>query len=334
MEQFNESVYTINFNGNVIGNKCALFSFKDCLIKLRTPEEMLLSSSPWYVSSCNVRFKLEELVSSGYTILVFSDYEEFSLSEFEQTAKEFSQLIYLIPMSFYYCSKNDIFSKPRCQLLKELSISKDSFYVGKSTQIAGAYNKDILFSMNYEIPNYLASNYFKHDLTKHSYYWFEPKEIILQEDPDYTSNNQEIIIMVGPPGSRKSYIAKKTGYEIVHPGNAAKCKSECIKYIKEGKSVVIDDCHPKHADRDRYIKIANKYNIPFKVVYIEMSQAMAKHLCKYRFLTEGIEFNEKKLEAYYRKFEYPIYIGLQNTDNYIKRKSTISEEDELIRMYL
>jgi bifunctional polynucleotide phosphatase/kinase len=92
-------------------------------------------------------------------------------------------------------------------------------------------------------------------------------------------SDQEIVMMVGYPGSGKSTIAitvfgNNEKYTILHGDDlktAAKIKRETIRVLKEGKSVVIDATNPTVEKRSVYINLAKMFNVKTRCIHVNTS---------------------------------------------------------------
>lgn len=96
----------------------------------------------------------------------------------------------------------------------------------------------------------------------------------------------QMIILVGCPGSGKSYFASnKLGchdhVKIINRdtlGTWQKCVNEAKKYLEElHYSVVIDNTNPDKESRKRFIEVAQILNIPCRVFLMNVSKEHAKH---------------------------------------------------------
>jgi len=95
-----------------------------------------------------------------------------------------------------------------------------------------------------------------------------------------------MILMVGCPGSGKSYFASnKLGChgrtKIISRdalGSQAKCVDEIKGYLKRCRmSVVVDNTNPDVESRKRFIDLAKSMNIPVRVFWMNTSKEHAKH---------------------------------------------------------
>lgn len=108
-------------------------------------------------------------------------------------------------------------------------------------------------------------------------------------------DKQELIIMVGRPGSGKSEIAKKiestTKYVYISRdicGTQLKCLKMMKDAIKDGKSVIIDNTNPSKKSRGEYIKDGKNANkdIYVRVLIMDIPEKLSKHLNYYRTQTK------------------------------------------------
>jgi bifunctional polynucleotide phosphatase/kinase len=107
-------------------------------------------------------------------------------------------------------------------------------------------------------------------------------KIIIPKIP--LSNEKEIIIMVGYPGSGKTTIAKhicKNNNYIHIAGDtfksiSSKMKKAAVEYIKDAKSIIFDATHSNIKKRKEFIDFSNKYNYKVKCIYVTTSRLISK----------------------------------------------------------
>ena len=147
-----------------------------------------------------------------------------------------------------------------------------------------------------------------------------PEELFPFDKKDTTivikpSETQEIVIMVGMPGSGKSHLAKtftkpfskpftKTNYVIIE-GDIYKTSEKMIKaaipHLDKGTSVVFDATNPTREKRKEYITVAERYKIPVRCIYMNtsMEEAIARNNLREKPVPR-IVYN-----VYNKKFQVP-----------------------------
>lgn len=92
-----------------------------------------------------------------------------------------------------------------------------------------------------------------------------------------STNVQEVIVMVGFPGSGKTTISKqfeRQGYSIAH-GDELKTSGKMIKFAKtcvmQGKSIVFDATNGPRKKRAEYIDFAKQHGLPIKCILMTTS---------------------------------------------------------------
>ena len=61
-----------------------------------------------------------------------------------------------------------------------------------------------------------------------------------------------------------------------------KCQKVATEFLKNGKSVVIDNTNPEEKTRKEYIKIAEKFEVPVRCFHFDTPVEIAEHLNFYR----------------------------------------------------
>ena len=249
-----------------------------------------------------------------------------------------------------------IFSEHLLPLLKEKGVKNISriLYVGDAAGRAGDFNdtdRKYLYNLNLLLNSKLNPlDYGKIALFKTPEEYFQGKKVqafkwgginpkkIMDEvlkgkkpseldtllDDYFGDEEQEIILMVGLPASGKSTIAKRIakdyGYKRVNQ-DEMKTKAKVYKairtYLRQGKSVVVDNTNLDPARRDEIIKIAQEHfanterPVKIRAFYIngdwplEKQIAFAKHLNTVRQRLDGPYINELVYRVMLKKFEPP-----------------------------
>nr|AEX62889.1 putative bifunctional polynucleotide phosphatase kinase [Moumouvirus Monve] len=137
-------------------------------------------------------------------------------------------------------------------------------------------NDDSKYKLEGIIPTEFIKKY------KFKKYYFEPRK-------------KEMIILIGPPGSGKSYFATK--YILPHNyvyinRDTCKTKIKCInetkKALSENKSVVIDNTNPDVLSRMEYTSLAKDYGYKnIRAIIINTDEKLYKHLNNVRHIYSG-----------------------------------------------
>ncbi|ODM99691.1 Bifunctional polynucleotide phosphatase/kinase [Orchesella cincta] len=124
---------------------------------------------------------------------------------------------------------------------------------------------------------------------------FQPRKLLdnpPSNDHIQYPDSQEMIIMVGFPGSGKSSFVKSQilTRSYVHVNRdtlktAAKCLSVADEALKSGKSVVVDNTNPERKDRAEYIKLASKSKVPVRCFKMNITHNQALHNNRFRELS-------------------------------------------------
>ena len=171
------------------------------------------------------------------------------------------------------------------------------------TDVAFAYNISLKYILNNKELNkfkfYTPEQFFLNDTTQSKIFCIDNSLNYVNDYYDEIIHNinipninlsstQELVIMCGYPGSGKTNISKKlyknkklndNVYLVISKDEN---KHRAFTMIKKGImgnfSVVVDDTNVSIANREVYIELARKYNIPIKCIHVTTEINMCKHL--------------------------------------------------------
>ncbi|KAF1335627.1 Polynucleotide kinase 3'-phosphatase, partial [Globisporangium splendens] len=276
--------------------KIAGFDMDGTWIETKSGKRFAKDVNDWkWLHPTLVKAKLEELMKAGFEIVLFSN--QNGIAKGNVTANEVKKKVETIitklnlPVLALLATQNDLMRKPRLggwqEMLKILGVENpdqqvdmtESFYCGDAAgrpKIAGR-NKDFAatdykFALNIGVKFHTPEDLFlksKQRIHTHTDMWeigFDPRPLCDSNHPptaELTKADQEIIVLVGPPASGKSFFSKThfSSYMIVNQdelGTVANCKKKCMEALAQKKSVIVDSTNRDQRARSEWISIAKQ----------------------------------------------------------------------------
>lgn len=323
----NKELLIYNSSNEQNTTKIAAYDMDGTLIKTKSGLIFPKTHNDWQLLYPEVPNKLKQLYNDGYKIVIFTNQaglgtgkikiEDFK-TKIEKVVKRLN-----VPIQVFVSTGKGIYRKPAPgmwnmlvthQKNKGLDIDKsNSFYVGdaagRQKNWAPGKKKDhssvdrlmaINIGLQFQTPE---EHFLGHKAAPYILPTFNPKalpqngDICLPTDAKIISDQQEVILMVGSPGSGKSHFAKfyLANYEYINRdtlGSWQKCVSAMEQSLTQRKHVVIDNTNPDRPSRERYIVTAKKYNVPIRCFLMTTTIDHAKHNNKFR---ELIDSNHSKI---------------------------------------
>ncbi|KAJ8525043.1 hypothetical protein ON010_g16072 [Phytophthora cinnamomi] len=151
----------------------------------------------------------------------------------------------------------------------------------------------------------------------HSCFAFE-EPLLNPVSAQVTKSDQEMVVLVGPPASGKSFFAKTylSSYTLVSQDElrtAANCKKKCLEAIAQKKSVVIDNTNREPRTRKEWITIAQDKNVPIRCFEMDVPKPLSMHLNTFRSLTEQKKIPDVAIHGFYKNLVPPTSLGLSYT---------------------
>jgi bifunctional polynucleotide phosphatase/kinase len=236
--------------------------------------------------------KIKNFYDDGFMIVIFTNQSKaWKHEQLQLVAKTLD-----IPV-FIVVATEECDYKPNPVLFNILmgnnKINKEkSFFVGDALGRGGDFSdSDKVFAENIGIPCYCPEQV------------FHVKTEITEIPTVPLSDEKQIIIMMGYPGSGKSTISKNIckNESFVHiEGDIYKTSKKMIKasleHISQNKSVIFDATHSSSKKRQEYIEFGKKYN--YKIVCIHVSTPLE------------VSYKRNKLRNYEKsvpKIAYSVY---------------------------
>lgn len=341
-ESFNNRDVLVFTTPDCVGmSKIAAYDMDRTLIKPQCGRLHPINRDDWEIAYGTTLNVLKSKVNDGYKIVVFTNqaalsYKKYPLN-FKMKIENITKAINL-PMQFFIATNHGYFRKPipgMWQLLGDLKNDnvpidlKKSFYVGDAagrsenrflSRRRDHSSVDRLLAFNLNIQFYTPEEHF---LNTSREKWIPPtfnptnvSESMLLEPATskLISRKLEVILMVGIPGSGKSYFCKNSlesrGYEIISRdaiGTWQKCVTCLSDCLKIGRKAVIDNINGNKKIRQRYINMARKFNVECRCFLMTTSSKHAQHNIAFRDLinVNNSHVNQIAFNAYKSNFEEP-----------------------------
>jgi len=276
----------------------------------------------WHWWHESVPTTLKTLNAEGYRVIIFSNQNGIGTGK-QRKSDITGKILDLsselgFPLQAFIATNDDEYRKP-LPAMWEFFVTKvnggvvpdkSSMYIGdaagrpaewKSGRKKDFSCSDRKFAANAGLTFKTPEEYFLKEAAHPTWNWdaFDttvafPTEVFSGGSP-LASEKQEIILLVGFPGSGKSTFAKThllpKGYAHINRDTlktAGACMNAAKSSLKDGKSVVVDNTNPSREARADYVNIAKDFGIPIRCYHMETSIELAKHLNMVReLLTDG-----------------------------------------------
>ncbi|KAG6443729.1 uncharacterized protein F21D5.5 isoform X2 [Manduca sexta] len=337
-----DELYVFTPKGVKASSKIAAFDMDGTLIKTKSGKVHPVDTNDWQIAFPEVPRKLKEYLDKKYKIVILSNQAPIGNGrvKIEDFKKKIEAILAKlnIPIQVYISTGRGFYRKPTTGMWKVLSEQKndgikidmsESFYCGDAAgRIANwAPGKkkdhsmaDKLMAENLNLKFYTPEQFFLGHSVANVIMKkpdFIPSEITPNKfDDNLISDKKEILVLVGYPGSGKSFLAKqiekKSGHKYVAVcrdvlGSWQKCAAEATKLLQQGKSVVVDSTNPDKESRARWTGLAKDMKVECRCAVMLTTKEHAKHNNKFRELMKmnHIPVNEIVFHTYKNKFVEP-----------------------------
>lgn len=332
----NGQLYMMITEGVRPREKVAAYDIDGTIIKTKSGRVFAAHLDDWQLAYPEVPGKLKDLFRSGFKIVFMTNQSgmttgKLNPQDFKTKLKRIIAKLN-IPIQVLVAPGVSKFRKPMTgvwEYLEEkanggLPIDRSrSFYVGDAAgrPARGSIKKDHsccdrLMALNLGVPFFTPEEHFQNAKTITN--WIRPEFMPQQLTKDSSklipdtailkAPHQEVIVMVGFPGSGKSFFTREnypphTNYVIVNRdklGSWQKCVQEAERNLKLDKSVIIDNTSPDEESRKRYLDVGKRVNVPVRCFVMTTTYRHCKHNIRFRELTDPshIKINDMVLNSF------------------------------------
>ncbi|CAD6992745.1 unnamed protein product [Ceratitis capitata] len=360
-------------------DKIAGYDVDGTIITTKSGNVFPKHTDDWQILYAEVPKKLKLLHESGYKICFFTNQGgigsgKIKLDDFKRKTKDILKKVG-VPIQVFIAIEDGQYRKPLTGMWKHLvehrndNIGIDlgkSFYVGdaagrpesgsgKTKRRKDHSLADRRFAANIGVSFYTPEEHFLNRPTEQYLKPdYQPSEVVTNMniipllEPDNVklpADNSEMIIMVGLPGSGKSFFCKqhweKHDYVIANAdklGTTQSCLKICEKALAAGKSCVVDNTNVDVESRKKFLALAKQYNVSCRCFVMNVQLDLVRHNIKYRHLTDSnhSKINEMVFNMMKKKYTEPtVGEGFTHIIKVNLKPSFQSKADEeLYKLYL
>ncbi|KAL4714003.1 hypothetical protein ACJJTC_005634 [Scirpophaga incertulas] len=335
-------LYVFTPKGVKSSKKIAAFDMDGTLIKTKSGKVHPVDMNDWQISFPSVAQKLKELLSQGYKLVILSNQAPIGrgrvkIEDFKLKIESIVDKVN-VPIQVFLATGKTFYRKPATGMWKYLLEKEndniaididDSLYcgdaAGRVANWAPGKKKDHsmadkLLAENLGIKFYTPEQFFLgHSIQNvpFSEPEFNPKKY--KSGPfneNLISDDLEILVLVGFPGSGKSFLSKqiekKSNFKYVSVcrdilGSWQKCAAEATKLLQRGKSVIVDSTNPDVESRGRWTALAKEKKVECRCAKMTTSMAHSQHNNRFRELMKikHVPVNDIVFHTYKNKFTEP-----------------------------
>lgn len=324
--------------------KIAAYDMDGTLILTKSGRIFPKDADDWRIAFGPVVKTLKDKTDDGYKIVILTNQAGISkgktkLVDLKKKIENIAVAL-KVPLQAFIATGDSCFRKPLTGMWQALArVGNDdvelkselSFYVGDAAgrpenKVAKRKKDhstvDRLLALNLGLTFYTPEEHF---MKASPGKWVEPefdpikflKSISKSQDLDRLKLNTkelEIVVMVGGPGSGKSFFANDilacNSYAVVNRdtlGSWQKCVDRVNDLIKAGKKVVVDNTNGTKEQRGRYVTAAKRHKVPCRCFVMATTHHHTLHNIAFRELTDAShsKISDIVINSYRKYYEVP-----------------------------
>jgi bifunctional polynucleotide phosphatase/kinase len=282
--------------------KMALFDLDGTLIKTISGATFYKNLNDWTWAYDSVKTILNKLDRAGYCIIIITNQggmtTELKLNVWRERIVQIEKELD-VQFAIYCSISNRVFRKPSPMLFDIIKSKytvdmKSSFFCGDACGRENDFSDtDYKFALNCGLDFATPERVFTGDKTQKPTYKYPELKfkkdfmVNIKKIMSDRATEPEMIILVGMPGSGKSFIAKlfksHANYVII---NRDTMKTKCVEMthnaLKDRQSVIIDNTNPDKESRKEYLNIGKKYGYKCRCIIVDTTIDIAMHNNHYR----------------------------------------------------
>ncbi|CAH6421745.1 3 phosphatase [uncultured virus] len=322
----------LNLNNN---SKLAIFDLDHTLIKPKSNEMFPKNENDWQFFDEYVINNILNLSKKGYDLIIITNQKNLNGHNQLLWRTKLENIVKLIklPLFILVSLKDDLFRKPRINLFEKIINikfdKKNSFYCGDAGGLKKRRINNVQIRADFsDCDSKFASNLGIKFIHRDEFIFgqkYDSEDLIIRYPINFNKieigkynfieQDQDVILNVGYPASGKSYYSKKMvinkGYSYINQDTLKtldKCLEEFESCLSSKKNIIVDNTNPSKLIRNKYIKLAKKYNYKIRCFYFNTSKELSNHNNIYRNIISNGQIKIIPKIAYniYKKnFEMP-----------------------------
>ena len=318
--------------------KYILFDLDGTIVRTRSGKVFPTSYEDFIVNE-HVKEHIKKLKDTHKIVIFSNQADSIDIDLF--TVKILSIINYITNDEFMIkaiisIGAHSIYRKPcigSWSLLKTSTISGSMFFGDALGRPGDFSDSDYKFALNLGIQCYDPNMklFEPKSKPKHPFEYMNISEPFDFDDIK-PSEEQEIIILIGPPSSGKSRFSRMFSeqnkkYKIVSK-DIHKTKAESVfhEYLKNGHSIIIDNTNPTKKSREPYMGS----NVPLRFIFFNLPKIVVFHLNEHRTLTTDKKISQIVIYKFYKDLD----ITDLKDQNLVEIRSINIVADKLMNMYL